>query len=179
MFRARVATLVLLAQFLQPLAAVAGEAAPGAPQEAQEDTTAASGPSANALALMTIPPGGKIRVLMDGVLTAGTFERFVADTLWMLTPPATLALTMPADSIDGLWERGTAIQTGAMVGVGIGLAASLILVRGDTVDPEDVLWTEEEADNTFRAMGITLAGGILGALIGRAIPRWHQKIPAK
>ena len=76
-------------------------------------------------------------------------------------------LRVPASTIDTLWTRGTSVKTGAKAGalIGVALGAGLGM-----------------AHNTVEAMalggGIGLGGGgLLGALIGLNIPRWHRQYP--
>jgi hypothetical protein len=83
-----------------------------------------------------------------------------------LDPP----LRIPVTSIDTLWERRTASKTGALVGgllgAGIGvLVATQAVEKGET-PPADYV-------GVF-AIGGAVGGGLLGALVGRAFPKWHR-----
>jgi hypothetical protein len=75
-------------------------------------------------------------------------------------------LRIPATSIDTLWERRSASKTGAWVGgllgAGIGLlVATQAVEKGETPSADYV---------GLFAVG----GGLLGALVGRAFPKWHR-----
>jgi hypothetical protein len=79
-------------------------------------------------------------------------------------------LRIPITSIDTLWDRRTASKTGALVGgllgAGIGvLVATQAVEKGET-PPAD--WIG------LFAIGGTVGGGLLGALVGRAFPKWHR-----
>lgn len=83
-------------------------------------------------------------------------------------------LRLPATTIDTLWTRGTSVKTGAIAGALVGGALGVGL---------GVLCGEELSDcNTGEAValfgGIGLGGGgLLGALLGLAIPSWHRQHP--
>jgi hypothetical protein len=82
-------------------------------------------------------------------------------------------LRIPITSIDTLWDRRTASKTGALVGgllgAGIGvLVATQAVEKGET-PPAD--WIG------LIAIGGTGGGGLLGALVGRAFPKWHRLYP--
>jgi len=79
-------------------------------------------------------------------------------------------LRIPVTSIDTLWDRRTASKTGALVGgllgSGIGvLVATQAVEKGET-PPADYV-------GVF-AIGGAVGGGLLGALVGRAFPKWHR-----
>jgi hypothetical protein len=79
-------------------------------------------------------------------------------------------LRIPVISIDTLWERRTASKTGALVGgllgAGIGvLVATQAVEKGET-PPADYVG--------LFAIGGVVGGGLLGALVGRAFPKWHR-----
>ena len=79
-------------------------------------------------------------------------------------------LRIPVTGIDTLWERRTASKTGALVGgllgAGIGvLVATQAVEKGET-PPADYV-------GVF-AIGGAVGGGLLGALVGLAFPKWHR-----
>jgi len=79
-------------------------------------------------------------------------------------------LRIPVTSIDTLWDRRTASKTGALVGgllgAGIGvLVATQAVEKGETPDADYV---------GLFAIGGAVGGGLLGALVGRAFPKWHR-----
>jgi hypothetical protein len=82
-------------------------------------------------------------------------------------------LRLPATSIDSVWERRTASKTGALVGgllgAGIGiLIATQAVEEGETPGVDYV---------ALFAIGGVVGGGLLGALVGRAFPKWHRHYP--
>jgi hypothetical protein len=83
-------------------------------------------------------------------------------------------LRLPATTIDTLWTRGTAVKTGAIAGALIGgaLGVGLGVLCGEQV--EDCHTGEAVA--LFGGIGLG-GGGLLGALFGLAIPRWHRQHP--
>jgi hypothetical protein len=79
-------------------------------------------------------------------------------------------LRVSATSIDTLWERRTASKTGALVGglvwAGVGiLVATQAVEKGETPSADYI--------GVF-AIGGAVGGGLLGALVGRAFPKWHR-----
>lgn len=79
-------------------------------------------------------------------------------------------LRIAAASIDTLWERRTASKTGALIGSLLGAGAGILVAtqaveKGETA-PVDYVG--------LFAVGGAVAGGLLGALVGRAIPKWHR-----
>lgn len=83
-------------------------------------------------------------------------------------------LRIPATTIDTLWTRGTSVKTGAIAGALIGgaLGAGLGVLCGEM--GEDC--HTGEAIALFGGLGLG-GGGLLGALFGLGIPRWHRQYP--
>ena len=79
-------------------------------------------------------------------------------------------LRIPATSIDTLWERRTASRTGALIGGLLGTGAG-ILVATQAVEEGETAPVDYVA---LFAVGGAVGGGLLGALMGRAIPKWHR-----
>jgi len=82
-------------------------------------------------------------------------------------------LRLDAASIDSLWERRTASGRGALIGGLVGgvvgvLIATQAVEEGETA-PADYVG--------LLGVGGAVGGGLLGALIGRAVPRWHRVYP--
>jgi hypothetical protein len=79
-------------------------------------------------------------------------------------------LRIPATSIDTLWERRTASKTGAwvggLVGAGVGILVATQAVEKGETPPADYIG--------LFAIGGAVGGGLLGALVGRAFPKWHR-----
>ena len=79
-------------------------------------------------------------------------------------------LRIPATSIDTLWERRTASKSGALIGGLLGAGAG-ILVATQAVEEGETAPADYVA---LFAVGGAVGGGLLGALVGRAFPRWHR-----
>jgi hypothetical protein len=85
--------------------------------------------------------------------------------------------TLRVDQVEALWVRGRATRTGAVVGGIVGVVSGVLFG----------LWVEktfyEGVDPNYA--GAAARGGVifgaaglaLGAVIGTAIPKWHQKYP--
>ena len=98
---------------------------------------------------------------------ARLLEHSAAEIMLDLAPRP---LRIPLASIDTLWERRTASKTGALVGgllgAGIGVfVATQAVEKGETPSPDYV---------GLFAIGGAVGGGLLGALVGRAFPKWHR-----
>jgi hypothetical protein len=110
-----------------------------------------------------------IRVSSSGLARheARLLERSATEIVLDLEPRP---LRIPVSSIDTLWERRTGSKTGALVGgllgAGIGvLVATQTVEKGETPSAD---WV-----GVF-AIGGAVGGGLLGALVGRAFPKWHR-----
>jgi hypothetical protein len=79
-------------------------------------------------------------------------------------------LRIPVASIDTVWERRSASKTGAWVGALVGAGAG-ILVATQAVEEGESPGGDYIA---LFAVGGATGVGLLGALAGRAIPRWHR-----
>jgi hypothetical protein len=83
-------------------------------------------------------------------------------------------LRVPATSVDTLWTRGTSTMRGALIGAVLGLAVGVAFAAtadpGELDTPPEAIWVG--------SLGIgTVGGGVIGALVGTAIPRWKQRYP--
>lgn len=79
-------------------------------------------------------------------------------------------LRMPVTSIDTLWERRSASKTGAVIGGLVGAAVG-VLVATQAVEKGETAPADYVA---LFAIGGGAGGGLLGALVGLAVPRWHR-----
>jgi len=82
-------------------------------------------------------------------------------------------LRIPATSIDTLWERRTASSTGALVGGLLGAGIG-VLIATQTVEEGE---TPSAGWVGLIGVGGAVGGGLLGALVGRAFPKWHRVHP--
>jgi hypothetical protein len=91
----------------------------------------------------------------------------------LLLSPASLPLRVPATSIDTLWTRGSSAKTGAIVGGIVGACLGVLAAYGTAETGETV-----GADFVIAlGAGGAVGGGLLGALIGLAVPKWHRRYP--
>lgn len=157
MFRNRVACFVLILHLLQPLAAVAEESA-----------------------FTRIPHDKKIRLAVNDVMLEGPFERFAADTLWFKPTTSGVPMAVPADSIDGLWTRGSAAGKGALIGAVVGGAAGLGLGLASESADESEFFSGANNGQSEPLLGLiagAMGGMVLGTLFGAPFRSWHRKHP--
>ena len=84
-------------------------------------------------------------------------------------------LRVPATSIDTLWTRGhSAVRGGIVGGLLLGVLGAVV---GASLGEEG----DDDYNPGFGALvlggGGAVGGGILGALVGLTIPRWHRRHP--
>lgn len=127
-----------------------------------------------AVALMRIPRGAQVRLTFkDRGDLAGYLLRTGAGgaTLGVLvgTPSdAPIAL----ESLERVWERGTAKRTGATAGILLGSAAGIILAtRSSVCDPDRSCRSAIIADAGTGA----LLGYLLGGVVGDRFSKWHRR----
>ncbi len=123
-------------------------------------------------ALARLQPGKGVRLHATGLgRLEGQFASLTDTTvaLGTTTGPRSVAVA----GIDSLWQRGSAVGTGALVGaVTLGLA-------GAVLGASAAEWYETDPGETAAAVGlIGVAGGaLLGAVVGALIPTWKRKVP--
>lgn len=130
--------------------------------------------SATFAALARLGPGKRVRLHSRDL---GRLEgRVVASS------PATLTLNagdqpteVPVATVDSLWVRGTAAKAGAIVGAIPGAVAGVLMgvIANDLGCKDDGGDPCPEAIPLLAALGAA-GGGLLGALVGAAIPRWRR-----
>ncbi|MGH7492225.1 MAG: hypothetical protein ACREOO_07510 [bacterium] len=86
---------------------------------------------------------------------------------------------IPHAAIQALWTRGRATNTGAIAGAtlgGIGVGAYVLILCTVALSEDGVSGNEGEVWGCALAGGLVGAagGGLLGGVIGAAIPKWHQ-----
>ena len=79
-------------------------------------------------------------------------------------------LRMSVTSIDTLWERGNSSKTGALIGGLVGAAVG-VLIATQAVEKGEIAPADYVA---VFAIGGGAGGGLLGALVGLAVPGWHR-----
>jgi hypothetical protein len=130
-----------------------------------------------AAALARLSPRNTIRVhrIADGRIE-GSFTRASATTLVLAGTPE--PMESPLATLDSLWVRGNSAKTGAIIG-GISLAVAGAALGAFA---NEVACQDEGGDPCPEAIPVlglagAATGGLLGALIGLAIPRWHLRVP--
>jgi hypothetical protein len=159
-------TILMVAVFLvQPVLSAVGSAQ--APHE--------SGGGPRHLTLQTLADSQWVRLAVSGLgrRDGRVLER---DDGVLVLSPGPQPIRVPATSIDTLWTRGTSAKTGVIAGgvIGVLLGAGLGALAAEMSDEHDF--------NTAEAMvagaGVFgLGGGLLGVMIGSAIPRWKRQYP--
>lgn len=128
-------------------------------------------------AIQALHFGRRIRVATPSGEFQGTFTGADAGRLWITRESAVTAVGL-AD-IDGLWVRGRATKTGALVGTlagaAIGVAVGLFIGEVVCNSPDCQANTAQVV--VVLGLGGGGAGGLVGTIIGLGIPRWHQRFP--
>ncbi len=129
--------------------------------------------------------GRAVMVQVDGARYAGRLASLAGDTL-VLTPAEATALPLvaPLARIEGVWVRGSAWKTGALVGGSVVGAAGVvvfsvgcIIVRSDNgVIGDEGRWAD--CALLGGAFGFA-AGGLVGGAIGAMVPKWHVRYRAR
>ena len=94
----------------------------------------------------------------------------------LVLSPRDRPIRVPAVSIDTLWTRKSSVKQGAIVGgvLGVLTGAGMGLLLSGMSDDQDF----STGQLVLGMGGIGAAGGgLLGALVGLAIPRWHRRYP--
>lgn len=145
-----------------------------APARAQQLDTVSAAQRAGA-ALARLGAGQRVRLVGGEVgFVDGSVLSSSATLVTLRTDHSTITVSAPR--IDSLWvKRGTHAGTGALIGalvggVVVGAAFSHICERGSVCNNQ----TEATA---FGALAGAVPGGLLGALIGLAVPKWQLRLP--
>ena len=127
-----------------------------------------------AVALMRIPRGSQVR------LTFGDRGDLAGYLLRTGAQGATLGVVVgnpgdrpiPMESLEGIWERGTAKRTGATAGILLGsLAGIWIATHSSVCDAHRSCKAAIIADAGTGA----LLGYVIGGRVGRWFPEWHRR----
>lgn len=122
--------------------------------------------------LLRLKPSANLRVeTTSHQKIEGRFLRATGDTLFLSAQGAETAV--PLRELHGLWKRGRATKTGAIVvgaivGIGFGVIAA-----GGGLNPD----TRSNGSPVAAFIVGAAAGSLVGALIGAAIPKWHRRYP--
>ena len=141
---------------------------------AQAAGQAAPPPDLRVLALRSLKVGRDVRVTGRDIGTyAGSFGAVRDGALWLQAQPADRSV--PVAGIDSLWVKsGGHAATGALIGGLVGTAVSIAVISGKSCNFGDSsclggLYAE--------SAGITLAGLLVGALIGSGAKSWQLRYP--
>lgn len=116
----------------------------------------------------------RIAVVGDGTI-AGSLSDRGSGSLTLATDGGSRTLRL--EQVEGLWVRGRATGTGALVGGIVGVVSGVLFgvwVENTFCDCDDpnLVGTGAKGGLIFGAAGLAL-----GAVIGTAIPKWHRKYP--
>lgn len=84
--------------------------------------------------------------------------------------------SVPIAAIDSLWVRKSHSRTGLIVGMLIGTVVAVAASRRQECPSFDQLGSCYSAQ-LLKVTGIMVAGALLGAGIGSAIPNWQRRYP--
>ncbi len=85
---------------------------------------------------------------------------------------------VPLASIDSIWIRGRATKTGLLIGAGAGAVVAAVFLG--TVVPAVCETDCEHAGRDAALAGFAIGavgGGLLGAAVGTAFPKWRRRYP--
>lgn len=163
--RARSVTLPLILLLVTwPWCAASGQGAP-TPRDRQESVA-------------EIQMGQRLRVsTVLGQQREGVFVGYEPPDLQITA--GTALTTIPLADVERLWVRGRGTKTGAVIGT---LAGTVIGAAWGLFIGEVICGGPDCQANTAHAVlvfGLVGGGGgaALGALIGLAVPKWHQRFP--
>jgi len=124
----------------------------------------------------------------DSVRVQGSFGEVVAHTP-TLTTDSLLAATdssstpgprLSLSDVTRIQVRGGASGTGALVGAGVGLAGGLAVGIGLSASLcDDGGCSNQGGGAAVIALGSTMAGALVGALIGAPLKKWHTVYEAR
>jgi hypothetical protein len=126
--------------------------------------------------LLRLKPNSSLRIESSSLeRSEGRLLRAADDTLFLTDQGAETA--MPMKDLHVVWERGASTKTGAIVGGVIGGIGLLLLDAGGPALSQDQSGGGEENQPVVAFVLGAAGGALIGALIGTAIPRWHQRYP--
>ncbi|HYC50907.1 MAG TPA: hypothetical protein VEB19_07365 [Gemmatimonadaceae bacterium] len=119
--------------------------------------------------------GQDVRVSLSGNRYAGRVQRTGVDSLFLGAASNPVGIRISA--IDTLWRRGNFERVGSNVGmVTLGLlgAVAVAAVYVGAAEGGQSAGGEEWGAMALGAAGGTAIGWFVGALVGKAIPRWQR-----
>lgn len=123
-------------------------------------------------ALKSLQTGSTIRVSLREIGLRTGKVLATGDSALTLEGPGRLAYA----GIDSVWIRRDHATTGLLIGSAIGALASIVVVSGhhcgDLSQVNSCI-----ASRAFEGLGITLAGGLVGGLVGSASADWKPRYP--
>ena len=127
-----------------------------------------------ALALMRIPSDAQVRLTFkDRGDLAGYLLRTGAGGATLEVRIGTPGdVPIPLESLESIWERGTARRTGTTAGVVLGSATGIAIATGSSsCDPDNSCTS---AILLYAGTG-ALLGYLFGGIIGDHFPKWHRR----
>lgn len=128
--------------------------------------------------LLILPKLGSAQTSGGPRLDSGRQEVFqsLTDSQWVrLSGSGLVPLRVSATSIDTVWTRGHSALLGGVVG-GLFLGVLGAVVGGTAGEPGGDDYNPGAWALILGGGGL-VGGGILGAVIGAAIPKWHRQFP--
>jgi hypothetical protein len=95
----------------------------------------------------------------------------------MLDRGADSLLHLRSMDVDSLWVRGSSWKTGAIVGSAIGTVAGALLGAGYAGFCNEGSCPSTGAYAVVGGLGGLVSVGLIGSLIGAAVPKWHSRWP--
>jgi hypothetical protein len=135
---------------------------------------AAPPPDLRVIALRSVKVGRDVRVTGRDIGThAGAFGAVRDGALWLQGQPADH--NVPVAGIDSMWVKsGGHASTGALIGGLVGTVVSIAVISGKSCDFGD----SGCLGGLYAASaGITLAGLLVGAVIGSGAKSWQLRYP--
>lgn len=145
----------------------------GAAGAQEPDTTSAGARAATALVRLGL--GERVRIVSSGVgFAEGAVLSRSATFVTLRTARSTIEI--PAARVDSLWVRqGTYAGRGALIG-GVAGAVFFGTVFGGLCQREEGC-TNKGVAILVGGLAGAVPGGLLGALIGVAFPKWQLRVP--
>jgi hypothetical protein len=127
-----------------------------------------------ALVLMRIPSSAQVRLTFKdrGDLAGHLLRTGAGGASLDVTIGTPGDAPIPMESLESIWERGTARRTGATAGMILGTAAGIaIATQSASCDPDNSCSAAILVDAGAGA----LLGFLLGGAVGDHLPKWHRR----
>lgn len=117
-----------------------------------------------------------VRLGSDGARATGRLLALAGGTATLQSADATVSV--PLAGVDSIWVRGRATKTGAIVGASVGAIGTAVFVGWLAAGLCEVDCEGAGARGALVGFGLgAVGGGLVGAAIGAAIPKWRLRFP--